>query len=261
MCTCRAGIRNFKKKGKKLMGLPSLQELPGVARANLVALLGNNYPGRGIGMGIDPTGTHILQFCWTMGRSESSRNRRYKKDGGRLYTEYANPDGPKGNDELVIYDAMAENTEERLYAVSNGRQTSDCLKPLSLRQALVDWSYEPDKPTNTSRISGRVHAVQKDLTFEFATHRRSPDSETCLIETQHIPACEAGFGYYISTYERDGTPLPQFEGEARPIPMSANLCHDLFHGLNQDNIVSVAVKWIPLNRDGTSISINVANKY
>ena len=51
---------------------------------NLTQLLrANTYPGRGIVLGMDEQGKHVVMAYFIMGRSENSRNRVFvEKDGG-----------------------------------------------------------------------------------------------------------------------------------------------------------------------------------
>jgi len=78
---------------------------PFLAEHNMFWLSGNSYPGRGIILGRDETGDHMVQVYWIMGRSENSRNRVLSVEGGRLFTQAA--DLAKVKDpRLIIYDAM-----------------------------------------------------------------------------------------------------------------------------------------------------------
>ncbi len=46
-----------------------------ILHKNLIKLQSNEYPGRGIVIGMTPDGTGIVQVYWIMGRSDNSRNR------------------------------------------------------------------------------------------------------------------------------------------------------------------------------------------
>ncbi|MCX7015756.1 MAG: inosine monophosphate cyclohydrolase, partial [Candidatus Sumerlaeota bacterium] len=91
-----------------------------IAEKNLESLARNPYPGRGIVIGMDERGASLIQVYWIMGRSANSRNRVFKADGGRLWTEPADP-AKAGDLSLIIYNAMLES--DGLYVVSNGDQT------------------------------------------------------------------------------------------------------------------------------------------
>ena len=45
------------------------------ANNNLEALRRNNYPGRGIVLGLNKSGSKAIQIYWVMGRSSNSQNR------------------------------------------------------------------------------------------------------------------------------------------------------------------------------------------
>ena len=63
----------------------------------------------------------------------------------------------------------------------------------------------------------------------------------------------AGEGRFIHTYMHDGTPLPSFEGEPKPvcIPDDMDSFTDmLWRSLNEDNKVSLFVRYIDLATGG-----------
>lgn len=66
-------------------------------------------------------------------------------------------------------------------------------------------------------------------------------------------------GHFIHTYESDGSPLPSFEGEPRRVSVTApdaeTLAEELWLALNEDNKVSLFVRYIDLEtgEDETSI--------
>ncbi len=97
------------------------------AEDNLVELSLTKYPGRGIVVGFDDEGAHLVQAYWIMVRSENSRNRIFVHDPttGRVSTEAADPSKVK-DPTLIIYNAMLEGRS--CYAVSNGAQTNDIAK-------------------------------------------------------------------------------------------------------------------------------------
>ena len=57
-------------------------------------------------------------------------------------------------------------------------------------------------------------------------------------------------GHFIHTYEGDGDPLPSFEGEPRRVAVAApdaeTLAGELWPALNEDNKVSLFVRYIDL---------------
>ncbi len=66
-------------------------------------------------------------------------------------------------------------------------------------------------------------------------------------------------GHFIHTYERDGSPLPSFEGEPRRVALTApdaeTLAGDLWLALNSDNRVSLFVRYIDLETGDDETSI------
>lgn len=241
-----------------------------VADRNLFALIENDYPGRLIVVGTDDTGTNMIQLYAIMGRSPNSRNRILTSEGGRLFTEAADPS--KAEDpSLIIYNAMNECSGpdgEKKYTVSNGHQTDDINEALSCGRDLVDvmesWEYEPDAPNFTPRISG--FCTQKDPQrphqFELSILRKSP-FESCERIFYGYEAIDPGFGYCIHTYARSGNPLPSFKGEPLLLRLSGDqvdLAQRYWDVLNKQNRVALAVKFIPLT-PGIESSTYIINQY
>lgn len=235
-----------------------------MARHNLTLLRENPYPGRGIVVGLDSTGEYLIQVYWIMGRSENSRNRVFKADNhtGRLYTEAADPSKVK-DPSLIIYDAMLERSPH--FIVSNGNQTETVLKstrPLYLNTALADRNYEPDAPNFTQRITA-VSSLGHGMVYtQMSILRKSVFGEGCdRLLYEYVPA--KGFGHYISTYAGDGDPLPPFCGDPLLMPLDqgdmVEVAEDFWKALNEENRVSLAVKFIEIG-NGRS-DIHIINKY
>ena len=229
-----------------------------VAGDNWMALNRNPYPGRGIVMGMDCTGEYVVQIYWIMGRSANSRNRVFSVEGGRVFTEPADP--AKVNDpSLIIYTAM-ERVGFR-YAVSNGSQT-DKVADRGI-DALRKYHYEPDAPNFTPRITGVVEWLDGNIpVLRFAILRKSKFGDGCDTLSYDYPCVGNGFGYCVTTYMGDGDPLPSFEGEPIPLPIVGNIgrvARNYWGILNAANRVSLAVKFIPL--DGGQTEVRIINKY
>ena len=65
----------------------------------------------------------------------------------------------------------------------------------------------------------------------------------------------------VSTYQCDGNPLPAFEGEPRQVGISAPsaeiLAQEMWKNLNEDNKVSLFVRYIDLEtRETETVIIN-----
>lgn len=238
-----------------------------IAAENLMRLGRNPYPGRGIVVGQDESG-NIVQIYWIMGRSENSRNRVFAHDdAGKLWTEPADPSKVK-DPSLIIYTAMAE--QEGVYAVSNGAQTQDALNAFEDLRLLADeWSYEPDQPNFTPRITAVYESgcglASRILarTAEFLILSKSPWCD----ETDYshfVRELGSGYGYCITTYQGDGDPLPAFRGEPYLLPLVGSPMQiiDLYwESLNHDNRVAIALKLInPLTGESIITTINRYNK-
>jgi len=234
------------------------------AGVNLHGLLDNPYPGRGIIMGRNPDG-NLVQIYWVMGRSESSRNRVLETipdKHGWLRTNIAKQDGYKGDPSLLIYNAMAE--ERNYYVVSNGTQTDAVIANDNIDALEYDnWEYEPDNPNFTPRITGVIRYKSGNLiSMRMMILRKSPFGDKCDRWGISFGEVAPGFGYFISTYQGDGNPLPSFHGEPLLMPINhtdpAEIAQMYWSALNKDNRVSLAVKIIP--PDGPS-KIQIINRH
>lgn len=239
-----------------------------VAMANLHRLSENPYPGRGIVIGCDKTGQFLIQVYWIMGRSANSRNRVFNSDNtGRVFTEAANP-AEMTDPSLVIYNAMA--SLNGCHIVSNGSQTDDVVKGIgmfgvrggSFHCSMSSQQYEPDKPNFTPRITGQCVIDGSTPLVQLSTLRKSLFGNGCERHLYSYPDIAPGFGYCITTYKGDGDPLPSWQGEPLLMPLagSINEIADTYCGiLNEENFVSLAVKFIPI--DGRKSDIYIVNKY
>ena len=231
--------------------------------ANALALSKNVYPGRGIVMGMDETGKFAVQLYWIMGRSGNSRNRVFGCEGGRLFTEAADP--TKVTDpSLIIYNAMMEGDGH--FVVSNGHQTNDVYEGLRRGNTLESihrrLKYEPDEPNFTPRITGAFRKGQKNA-FQLSLVRKSAwddSSKRSIFAYERIPA---GVGFCVTTYTGDGSPLPPFQGEPLIMPLVGDqdaIAQRYWQALNGENRVSLAVKFIP-GPAGLSSYTKVINRF
>ena len=92
--------------------------------------------------------------------------------------------------------------------------------------------YEPDEPNFTPRISAVLH---KDGSFELSI-LKCIDGR-CLREFFCYEGCDDGKGFFLSTYEGPGSPLPSFRGEPLEIDMPSPA--EVWAALNADNKVSL----------------------
>ena len=194
---------------------------------NLVELLENTpYPGRGIVVGADRV------YYFIMGRSQNSRNRVFVKTDDGIRTEAHDP-AKLEDPSLIIYHPVRTLGDDLV--VTNGDQTDTIVEAGDFRAGCMKREYEPDAPNFTPRISA---IVRPDGSFEMSILKHQ-ESGRCLREFFAYEGADAGTGYFISTYQGDGNPLPTFAGE--PIEVSLPEPDELWAALNADNKVSLYV--------------------
>lgn len=237
---------------------------------NLGRLKRKSYPGRGIVIGLNQKCDALIQVYWIMGRSESSRNRFFRYDGGRLYVEVADPSKVKDPKELelIVYHAM---DEVRLmghshFVVSNGAQTDAIVDALTeddgFYNVLQDLEYEPDAPNYTPRISALCSLGSRPFA-EMSILRKAWWDESgleCDRAFHSFDTFPGGIGFCLTTYEDDGNPLPSFTGAPYVLPLRgdgeviANTFWDP-KAVYFPNLVSLAVKEINIESERSTITI------
>ncbi len=189
----------------------------------LAFLRGNPYPGRGIAVGRDRV------YYFIMGRSENSRNRIFSLTDDGICTEAHDP-AKLRDPSLIIYHPVRSMGDSLI--VTNGDQTDTIRDMGDFRKALTTREYEPDEPNYTPRISAILNA---DGSFSLSVLKRVDGR--CLRCFYDYEGSDEGRGYFISTYEGDGSPLPSFSGEPLSIDMPEP--EAVWEALNQDNKVSL----------------------
>ena len=189
----------------------------------LAFLRSNPYPGRGIAVGRDRV------YYFIMGRSENSRNRIFSLTDDGIRAEAHDP-AKLRDPSLIIYHPVRSMGDSLI--VTNGDQTDTIRDMGDFRKALATREYEPDEPNYTPRISAILNA---DGSFSLSVLKRADGR--CLRCFYDYEGCDEGRGYFISTYEGDGSPLPSFSGEPLPIDMPEP--EAVWEALNQDNKVSL----------------------
>lgn len=192
-------------------------------------LAGNEYPGRGICIGRSPDGTKAMIAYWIMGRSANSRNRIFVKTEDGIRTEAHDPTKLE-DPSLIIYHPV--RTMGDALVVTNGDQTDTICQHGDFRKGLMTREYEPDEPNWTPRISAILNA---DGSFEMSILKRK--NGRCLREFFCYEGCDENQGYFISTYQGDGNPLPTFAGE--PLEVTVPKPEEVWAALNGDNKVSL----------------------
>ena len=192
-------------------------------------LMSNAYPGRGIILGRTPDNKKNVIAYFIMGRSENSRNRVFTETEDGIRTEAHDP-AKLSDPSLIIYHPV--RTMGRDLVVTNGDQTDTICEYGDFRRGLMTREYEPDEPNWTPRISAIMH---EDGSFELSILKRKDGR--CLREFFCYEGCDEGKGYFISTYQGDGNPLPTFAGE--PMEASVPSPEEVWAALNADNKVSL----------------------
>ena len=191
---------------------------------DFLAFLKNNpYPGRGIAVGKNRV------YYFIMGRSENSRNRIFTLTEDGIRTE-AHDLAKLTDPSLIIYHPVRRAGGDLI--VTNGDQTDTIRDFGDFRKALMTREYEPDDPNWTPRISAILH---DDGSFELSILKHADGR--CLREFFCYEGCDEGKGYFISTYEGPGSPLPSFRGEPMEIDMPEP--EAVWEALNEDNKVSL----------------------
>ena len=192
---------------------------------DLLTLLSSNpYPGRGIVVG------HDRVYYFIMGRSANSRNRVFTLTEDGIQTQAYDPSKLE-DPSLIIYHPVRTMGDKLI--VTNGDQTDTIRDAGCFRRALMGREFEPDAPNYTPRISA---LLRPDGSFELSILKRGQDGR-CLRQFFSYEGCDPGRGYFISTYQGPGDPLPSFAGE--PIPVTVPEPEQVWAALNTDNKVAL----------------------
>lgn len=221
-----------------------------MVQRELFDLLGeNDYPGRGIVLGLSRDGDNAALAYFIMGRSENSRNRAFVKKGNDLGIHML--DARKAVDSsLILYTPL--RTLAGATVVSNGDQTDTICEALqsgrTFEAALATRRFEPDAPHFTPRISGLL------LFYGGFSYRLSilkagdAEGEAVLRQTFDYEPVK-GTGHLIHTYRANGAILPSFSGE--PVPMCVPdeidaFADGIWNALCAENKISLYVRYTNL---------------
>ena len=201
------------------------------------------YPGRGIMLGVTPSGKRACAY-FIMGRSANSRNRVFELTEDGIRTK-AFDESKMEDPSLIIYHPV--RTYEGSFIVTNGDQTDTIRDHMAeghcYRHALKTRTFEPDGPNWTPRISG---VVDPDGQYSLSILKSLEGDDSCCCRYFYeYDAPKAGVGHFISTYVGFGDPIPSFTGEpvtvAVPELDAAGLGDRIWNALNADNKVSLYV--------------------
>ena len=228
------------------------------------ALKANSYPGRGIIIGKSADGKSAVTAYFIMGRSVNSRNRVFTQTEDGIKTEAADP-SKLTDAHLIIYSPVRVLGNKTI--VTNGDQTDTIYelmdKQQTFEQALRTRLYEDDAPNYTPRISGIMHVGNGEYNYAMNIIKSAdgnPDCAERFTFTYTKPL--DGVGHFIHTYMGDGDPLPSFEGEPEKISVPNDIesfTNDLWNALNEDNKVSLFVRFIDIATGKAETKI--VNKY
>ena len=222
-------------------------------------LQANPYPGRGIMLGRSADNQSAVIAYFIMGRSENSRNRVFEETEDGIRTR-AFDESKMTDPSLIIYHPVRK-LDSGLTIVNNGDQTDtirdNILAGHCYRHALNTRTFEPDPPNYTPRISG---VVKPNGAYNLSILKSLDGDPSCACRYFfEYDAPKAGTGHFIHTYESDGNPLPSFMGEPRMVSITApdaeTLAGDLWLALNEDNKVSLFVRYIDLETGDDETSI------
>lgn len=225
-------------------------------------LKGNAYPGRGIIIGKSANGKYAVTAYFIMGRSENSRNRVFVEEGAGIRTKAFDP-SKLTDPSLVIYAPVRVLGNKTI--VTNGDQTDTIYKLMesgqTFEQSLRTREFEPDAPNYTPRISGIMDINEGSYEYSMSILKSNNNNPvSCNRYTYSYENPVAGEGHFIHTYMHDGNPLPSFEGEPKLISIPddmENFANLLWDSLNEDNKVSLFVRYIDISTgNSNSIIIN-----
>lgn len=217
-------------------------------------LAGNEYPGRGICLGLSPDGKTAMIAYWIMGRSANSRNRVFEAFDGGIRTVAADPSKME-DPHLIIYEPVLTIGDSAI--VTNGDQTGtiyrfirDNLFPgYSFEAALCSRTFEDDAPNFTPRISGILDMKKGGYKLNIL---KSCEGNAASLQRQTFdyPQPAAGEGHFISTYVKNGAPIPSFVGEPMRVALDEadpnEYAGKLWEALNSANKVSLFVRAVTL---------------
>ncbi|MBS4027302.1 MAG: hypothetical protein KGZ58_01585 [Ignavibacteriales bacterium] len=229
-----------------------------------------NYPGRIIIIG-KTKDENIFALYAITGRSSSSRARKLilvEKEKTIFVVPTNESEIEKGNRELLIYPSMWFGNG---IVVSNGKQTSSIINTVMLSAAqrsrntkevlengLSEWTYEPDAPHYTPRISACNSNDGKECVMSILKRNENGNEERNFFALD----LEKSKMKYVSTYNGENTnPLPSFIGEPKEIILQSSspkeLCEEVFQMLNEE--FRVATACVMMNRNTNLIETFILN--
>lgn len=205
------------------------------------------YSGRGIVLGTAPSGRIAVAY-FIMGRSSSSRARRFMRNGRELAIKYTADRDPE-HAELIIYSPI-RMIGNRLI-VTNGDQTDTVYEALrlggSFESALMTRCFEPDPPHFTARISGMITVENGVPSFELSVLKAGDDEGRTCVRNFFAYENDPGVGHYIHTYMGGTEKLKTFEGEPWEVGIPDDIdefTDSVWNGIDEDNKVALYTRYI-----------------
>lgn len=223
-------------------------------------LKSNGYPGRGIVIGKSADGKNAVTAYFIMGRSTNSRNRVFVNDGDGIRTQAFDPSKLE-DPHLIIYAPVRVLDNKTI--VTNGDQTDTVYelmqKGMTFEQSLLTREFEDDEPNFTPRISGIIERREDGFDYSMSILKSDDGNpKSCHRYTFSYENPLNGEGHFIHTYMGDGNPLPSFEGEPKKVAIPNDIdefTNNLWNALNEDNKVSLFVRFIDLKTGETNTKI------
>ena len=224
------------------------------------------YHGRGIVIGKSADGKKAVTAYFIMGRSVNSRNRVFVAEGEAMRTK-AFDESKMVDPHLIIYYPVRVLGNKTI--VTNGDQTDTIYdlmdKQMTFEQALRTREFEDDKPNFTPRISGIIHVENGEMNYAMSILKSAEgDDSSCERFTYAYSNPKSGVAKFIHTYNDEGDPLPSFEGEPKTLELPDvdidALTNLIWNNLNEDNKVSLFVRYINLETGETETRIVNKNK-
>ncbi len=235
-------------------------------RKNIGRILANNaYPGRGIVVGKSSNGKRAMLAYFIMGRSENSRNRVFTAYGNEIKAEPCDP-SKVTDPSLILYSPV--KVVGKNVIVTNGDQTDTIEQSLKaghcFRHGLMGRSFEPDAPNFTPRISALLHLPQKASRFvyEMSVLKSAEKAGKKCNRFFFVYEGVNGTGHFLHTYQKNGDPLPSFQGEPEAVMIPNDLnefAGEIWENLNEENKISLVCRAYDL-KTGESEQL-IFNKY
>ena len=211
----------------------------------------NEYPGRGIVIGMSEDGKNACMAYFIMGRSENSRNRIFVEESDGLKTK-AYDDSKLTDPSLIIYAPVRVLDEKTI--VTNGDQTDTIYEFLkshkTFEEALATRTFEPDPPNFTPRISALVTKSGSDFSYQLSILKSNHGREKSALRFfYHYETPIAWEVHFIHTYRENGNPIPSFEGEPKCVGIRGDIdtfSKKLWASLNENHKVSLFVRYLSL---------------